>query len=61
MDGTYTVNYKNNASNVATTTSNRSGIYDMSGGALGKYVMGVIADKNGIPMSGRNMKVTSGF
>ena len=38
-DGTYTVNYLNSASVVASTTGNKSGIYDMSGGAW-EYVMG---------------------
>ena len=32
-DGTYTVNYLNSKSSVASTTENKSGIYDMSGGA----------------------------
>ena len=38
-DGTYIVNYLNSNSIVASTTGNRSGIYDMSGGAW-EYVMG---------------------
>ena len=38
-DGTYTVNYLNTNSIVASTTNNYSGIYDMSGGAW-EYVMG---------------------
>ena len=38
-DGTYTINYLNNDSKVASTTGNRSGIYDISGGAW-EYVMG---------------------
>jgi hypothetical protein len=38
-DGTYTVNYFNSKSVVASTTGNITGIYDMSGGA-GEYVMG---------------------
>ena len=33
VDGTYTVNYLNSKSSVASTTGNRSGIYDMAGGA----------------------------
>ncbi len=37
-DGTYTVNYLNNNSSAASTTGNRSGIYDMSGGTW-EYVM----------------------
>ena len=39
VDGTYSVNYLNNKSIVASTTNNYSGIYDMSGGAW-EYVMG---------------------
>ena len=39
VDGTYTINYLNNKSVVASTTNNYSGVYDMSGGAW-EYVMG---------------------
>jgi len=39
VDGTYTVNYLNPTSTVASTTGNYTGIYDMSGGA-GEYVIG---------------------
>jgi len=39
VDGTWTVNYLNSASQVASTTGNYTGIYDMSGGAW-DYVMG---------------------
>ena len=39
VDGTYTVNYLNANSGVASTTGNKTGIYDMSGGAW-EYVMG---------------------
>jgi len=39
VDGTYTVNYLNSASTVASTTGNYTGIYDMSGGSW-EYVMG---------------------
>ena len=39
VDGTYTVNYLNSNSVIASTTNNYSGIYDMSGGAW-EYVMG---------------------
>ena len=39
QDGTYTINYLNQNSVVASTTNNYSGIYDMSGGAW-DYVMG---------------------
>lgn len=39
MDGTYTINYLNNKSVVASTTGNYSGVYDMSGGAW-EYTLG---------------------
>ena len=39
VDGTNTINYLNSNSVLASTTGNRSGIYDMSGGAW-EYVMG---------------------
>ena len=39
QDGTYTINYLNQKSIVASTTNNYTGIYDMSGGAW-EYVMG---------------------
>ena len=45
---------------LASTTGNISGIYDMSGGAF-EYVMAVIVDKEGNPISGRNSKYNSGF
>jgi len=45
---------------LASTTGNITGIYDMSGGG-NEYVMGVMVDKNGRPMSGRNSKSNSGF
>ena len=45
---------------LASTTANITGVYDMSGGAW-EYVMGVMLDKAGKPMSGRNSKYNSGF
>ena len=39
VDGTYTINYFNPNSVVASTTGNKTGIYDMSGGVW-EYVMG---------------------
>ena len=45
---------------LASTTNNISGIFDMSGGAW-DYVMGVSADQNGSPYSGRNSLYNSGF
>ena len=50
----------NGSSNKASTTGNISGIYDMSGGNW-EYVMGVIQDVSGKPMSGRNNLYNSGF
>ena len=52
--------YNTSIGYLASTTSNISGIYDMSGGAW-EYVMGVMLDKSGKPMSGRNSKYNSGF
>ena len=45
---------------LASTTNNITGIFDMSGGSW-EYAMGVIADKNGNPVSGRNSLFNSGF
>jgi hypothetical protein len=45
---------------LGSTTGNISGIYDMSGGSW-EYVMGVMVDQNGKPISGRNNKNNSGF
>lgn len=45
---------------LASTTGNISGIYDMSGGTW-EYVMGVMVDEEGNPMSGRNSLYNSGF
>ncbi len=50
----------NETNNKASTTGNISGIYDMSGGNW-EYVMGVLGDSNGKPMSGNNSKYNSGF
>ena len=50
----------NGSNNKASTTGNISGIYDMSGGNW-EYVMGVIQDASGKPMSGRNNLYNSGF
>ena len=50
----------NGSNNKASTTGNISGIYDMSGGNW-EYVMGVIQDASGKPMSGRNNTYNSGF
>jgi len=45
---------------LASTTGNITGIYDMSGCAS-EYVMGVMVDQNGEPLSGRNATYNSGF
>ena len=55
IDGTYTINYLNNNSSVASTTGNRSGIYDMSGGAI-EYVMGY---STGATTTGGSSDITS--
>ncbi len=47
-------------STLASTTGNISGIYDMSGGSW-EYVMGIMVDEEGKPMSGRNSLYNSGF
>ena len=57
-DGTCNTAYPNSI--LASTTTNISGIYVMSGGAW-EYVMGVMLDQNGQPMSGRNSLYNSGF
>ena len=57
-DGSCNTAYPNSV--LASTTGNISGIYDMSGGAW-EYVMGVMVDQNGKPMSGRNSLYNSGF
>ena len=60
IDGTYTINYNNPLSVIASTTGNYSGVYDMSGGAW-EYVMGVMMDQNGNLISGRNNDYNSNF
>ena len=60
VDGTYTVNYNNPLSVGASTTGNYSGVYDMSGGAW-EFVMGVMMNQSGVPVSGRNDKLHSNF
>ncbi len=65
-DGTYNTNYFNKASVVASTTSNFTGIYDMSGGVW-EYMMAGLDDnstgdgKTGNLSSGRNNAANSGF
>ena len=57
-DGSCNTAYPNSV--LASTTGNITGIYDMSGGAW-EYVMGIMLDQNGKPMSGRNSLYNSGF
>ena len=57
-DGSCNTAYPNSI--LASTTNNISGIYDMSGGAW-EYVMGIMLDQNGKPMSGRSSLYNSGF
>ena len=59
-DGKFSINYLNVNSIKSSTTGNYTGIYDMSGGA-GDYVMGVVLDSSGNPLSGRHNKWNSGF
>ncbi|MCI8568270.1 MAG: hypothetical protein HFG48_03015, partial [Bacilli bacterium] len=55
-----TLPYNTETGYLASTAGNISGIYDMSGGAW-EYVMGVMPDTNGNPLSGRNTNLNSGF
>ena len=57
-DDTCNVAYPNSV--LSSTTGNITGIYDMSGGVW-EYVMAVMEDKNGNPMSGANSNANSGF
>jgi len=45
---------------LASTTGNITGIYDMAGSSW-EYVMGIMVDQNGNPLSGRNANNNSGF
>jgi len=55
-----TLPYNTETGYLASTTENITGVYDMSGGAW-EYVMGVMLDESGVPMSGRNNLNNSGF
>ena len=55
-NGTYNTTLGKDAS----TTGTIYGIYDMSGDSY-EYVMGVLADTNGVPRSGQNSSFNSGF
>ncbi len=55
-----TLPYNTETGYLASTTGNISGIYDMSGGAW-EYVMGIMTNQSGQPLSGRNATYNSGF
>ena len=57
-DGSCNIAYPNSI--LASTTNNISGIFDMSGGAW-EYVMGVMLDENGKPLSGYALDKNSNF
>ena len=57
-DNTCNIAYPNSV--LASTTNNISGIFDMSGGSW-EYMMAVVENQNGNPMSGRNSMYNSGF
>ncbi len=59
-DGDNGWNYKNPSSQVASTTGNYTGIYDMAGGSW-EYVMGIMKSLNNTPSSGRNEQYHSYF
>jgi len=59
-DGTCNQPYNTSVGYTASTTRNVSGIYDMAGGSW-EYVMGVMLDEAGNPVSGRNNLYNSGF
>ena len=59
VDGEKTINYLNSASGVASTTGNKSGVYDMAGG-VSEFVMGVLVSDDGTPVIGRK-EGNSGF
>ena len=58
LDNTCNKAYPN--SNLASSTNNISGIFDMSGGAW-EYVMGVLLDEEGNPFSGNSESLNSGY
>ena len=65
VDGTYTISWNRTISvdvygALASTTSNITGVYDMSGGAW-EYMMGVMKSSNGSLCSGRDATYNSGF
>ena len=59
-DGTYSVNYLNSLSNVASTTGNKTGVYDMSGGAW-EYVMGYTTGASTVGGSSEITSIYSDF
>ena len=61
VDGMYTVNYFNSASQLASTTGNYSGIYDMSGGSLEYMMAAMKSADNQTLCSGKDATYNSGF
>jgi hypothetical protein len=59
-DSSVTQPWNTSVGYLGSTTGNITGIYDMSGGSW-EYMMSVMVDQNGIPMSGRNSLYHSGF
>ena len=59
-DGTYTVNYLNSNSGVASTAGNKTGIYDMSGGAW-EYVAGYTTGASTVGGSSKIASLYSNF
>ncbi len=60
QDTDYVNNYNNSKSVASSTTGNYTGVFDMSGGSW-EYVMGVMLDKEGQLVSGRDDDFNSNF
>ncbi len=62
QDGVNAWNYNNSSSQIASTTGNYSGVYDMSGGAW-EYVMGIMQSSptNSTPTAGKDASLNSEF
>ncbi len=60
LDGEKTINYNNPGSQVASTTGNYSGIYDMSGGQF-EYTLSFMKDRETGFITGRSSSLNSGF
>ena len=60
QDTTYVNNYNNSKSIISSTTNNYYGVFDMAGGSW-EYVMGVMVDQAGNPVSGYDNSRNSNF